>query len=59
MTTSEENKAKRINKAKYDTHVNLLMIRNGLSKNDAIVTAYIQGPGGLDKLVAPVVPVPK
>lgn len=59
MDKAAENKVRRMNKAKFDTHVNLLQIRDGLSKNDALVAAYIQGPGGLEKHLQPMNPAAK
>lgn len=44
MSDAEKAKAARLAKARHDTHVNLLMIGEGLSKNDALLKAYQEGP---------------
>lgn len=52
MTTAEDRKRMSEAKRKFDLHVLLLMERDGLTKTQAQVEAYVAGMNGLTLLMA-------
>lgn len=51
MDVKEKAKQRRENKVRFETHVNIVMLNEGVSKNDAQAIAYQEGPiVGLSKM---------
>lgn len=54
LTDAQVAKNKRAAKARYDAHVNIIMVQDAVSKPEAQYKAYLEGPEGLDDRMKPV-----